>query len=72
MEGSMSEAELDRLRLAVERLMNGQKEALEVIAQALEESEGIEQDKLVDVQDILEGAYEDAQNILDDSEGSEE
>jgi len=68
----MSEAELDRLRLAVERLMNGQKEALEVIAQALEESEGIEQDKLVDVQDILEGAYEDAQNILDDSEGSEE
>jgi hypothetical protein len=71
MESSMSEGELDRLRRAVERLMNGQKEALEVIAQAFEESEGIEQDKLVDVQDILEGAYEDAQNILDDSEGSE-
>ena len=51
--------------------MNAQKEALEVIAQALEESEGIEQDKLVDVQDILEGAYEDAQNILVGSEGSE-
>ncbi len=66
----MSEAELERLGRAVQRLMNGQKEALEVIAQALEESEGIEQDKLVDVQDILEGAYEDAQNILDDSEGS--
>jgi hypothetical protein len=70
MEGSVSEAELERLGRAVQRLMNGQKEALEVIAQALEESEGIEQDKLVDVQDILEGAYEDAQNILDDSEGS--
>jgi len=51
--------------------MNAQKEALEVIAQAFEESEGIEQDKLVDVQDILEGAYEDAQNILVGSEGSE-
>jgi hypothetical protein len=71
MERSVSEAELERLGRAVQRLMNGQKEALEVIAQALEESEGIEQDKLVDVQDILEGAYEDAQNILDDSEGSE-
>jgi hypothetical protein len=71
MEGSVSEAELERLGRAVQRLMNGQKEALEVIAQALEGSEGIEQDKLVDVQDILEDAYEDAQNILDDSEGSE-
>jgi hypothetical protein len=71
MERSVSEAELERLGRAVQRLMNGQKEALEVIAQALEGSEGIEQDKLVDVQDILEGAYEDAQNILDDSEGSE-
>jgi hypothetical protein len=71
MEGSVSEAELERLGRAVQRLMNGQKEALEVIAQALEGSEGIEQDKLVDVQDILEDAYEDAQNILDDSEESE-
>jgi hypothetical protein len=71
MERSVSEAEHERLGRAVQRLMNGQKEALEVIAQALEGSEGIEQDKLVDVQEILEGAYEDAQNILDDSEGSE-
>jgi hypothetical protein len=71
MESSMSEGELDRLRRAVERLMHGQQDALEVIGQAFEESAEIEQDKLVDVQDILEGAYEDAQNILDDSEGSE-
>ena len=71
MERSVSEAELERLGRAVQRLMNGQKEALEVIAQALGESEGIEQDKLVDVPVILEGVYEDAQNILDDSEGSE-
>jgi len=71
MEGSMNEAELDRLRRAVKRLMNGQQEALEAIAQAFEESEGIEQDILVDLQDILEGAYEDAQNILGDSEGGE-
>ncbi len=67
----MSEGELDRSRRVVERLMHGQQEALEIIAQAFETSAGIEQDKLVDVQDILQGAYEDAQNILDDSEGSE-
>ncbi len=67
----MSEAELDWLRRAVKRLMNGQQEALEAIEQTFEESEGIEQDILVDLQDILEGAYEDARNILGDSEGSE-
>jgi hypothetical protein len=55
-------------RRAAERLMNGQKEALQTIEQAFEE---IEQGTLVNLQDILEGAYEDARNILGDSEGSE-
>jgi hypothetical protein len=72
MEGSMSQGELDRLRRAVERLLSGQQEALEAIEQAFGESEGIGQEMtLVDLRDILEGAYEDAQNILADSEGSE-
>jgi len=71
MEGSMNEGELDRLRRAVERLINGQREALEAIEQAFEEREGIEQETLVDLQDILEGAYEDARSILGGSEGSE-
>ena len=44
MEGSMNEAELDRLRRAVKRLMNGENEALAAVEQALEESEGIEQE----------------------------
>jgi hypothetical protein len=55
-------------RRAAERLMNGQKEALQTIEQAFEE---IEQGTLVNLQDILEGAYEDARNILGDSEWSE-
>jgi len=67
----MNEGELDRLRQAVDRLMNGQREALEAVEQAFEESEGIEQGTLVDLQDILEGAYEDARSILGGSEGSE-
>ena len=67
----MNEGELDRLRRAVERLINGQREALEAIEQAFEEREGIEQETLVDLQDILEGAYEDARSILGGSEGSE-
>jgi hypothetical protein len=37
MEGSMSEGELDRLRRALERLMNGQREALGVIDQEVED-----------------------------------
>ena len=67
----MSEGELDRLRRAVERLMNGQQEVLQAIEQAFEKSEEIEQGTLVDLQDILEGTYEDARNILVGSEGSE-
>ncbi len=68
----MSEGELKRLRQALERLMDGQQEALDAIEETLKKSEGFEQEAtLVDLQDILEGAYEDAQNILGGSEGSE-
>jgi hypothetical protein len=68
----MSEGELERLRRALERLLNGQREALEAVERALEESEGFEQETtLVDVQDILQGAHEDARDILDGGEGRE-
>src|SRR5215210_8788870 len=62
--GSMSEGELDRLRRAVERLMNGQREALGVIDQEVEDQESSAQETLAEVQDILSGAYEDARTIL--------
>jgi hypothetical protein len=69
--------ESERLRRAVERLMDAQQEALEVIGRALDaEGEGWEEDErpgaserletaLVDVRDILEGAVEDARDILE-------
>jgi hypothetical protein len=62
----MSEGELDRLRRAVERLMNGQREALGVIDQEVEDQESSAQETLAEVQDILSGAYEDAQTILEE------
>jgi hypothetical protein len=64
--GSMSEGELDRLRRAVERLMNGQREALGVIDQEVEDQESSAPETLAEVQDILSGAYEDAQTILEE------
>jgi hypothetical protein len=66
MEGSMSEGELDRLRRAVERLMAGHREALGVIDQEVEDQESSAQETLAEVQDILSGAYEDAQTILEE------
>ena len=60
----MSEGELDRLRRAVERLMAGQREALGVIDQEVEDQESSAQEKFAEVQDILSGAYEDARTIL--------
>ena len=65
----MSAGELDRLRRAVERLMNGQREALGVIDQEVENQESSAQETLAEVQDILSGALEDAQSILDGEEG---
>jgi hypothetical protein len=60
----MSEGELDRLRRSVERLMAGQREALGVIDQEVEDQESSAQETLAEVQDILSGAYEDARTIL--------
>jgi hypothetical protein len=69
--------ESERLRRAVERLMDAQQEALEVIGRALDAGgEGWDEDEqpgaserletaLVDVRDILEGAVEDARDILE-------
>ena len=65
----MSEGELDRLQRAVERLMAGQREALGVIEQQVEEQETVAQETLAEVQDILSGAYEDARIILGINEG---
>jgi hypothetical protein len=64
MEGSMSEGELDRLRRVVERLMAGQREALGVIDQEVEDQEYSAQETLAEVQDILSDAYEDVRTIL--------
>jgi hypothetical protein len=64
--GSMSEGELDRLRRAVERLMNGHREALGVIDQEVEDQETSAQETLAEVQDILSGASDDAQTILEE------
>jgi HPt (histidine-containing phosphotransfer) domain-containing protein len=66
MEGSVSEGELERLRQAVKRLLEGQREALGVIEQAVEDQEYSPQETLAEVQDILEGAHVDAQTILEE------
>ena len=66
----MSEGELERLRRVVERLMAGQREALGVIDQEIEDQESSAQETLAEVQDILSGAYEDARSILSDEKGA--
>ena len=66
MKSGMSEGELERLRRALERLMSGQREALGVIDQEVEDQESSAQETLAEVQDILSGAYEDAQTILEE------
>jgi hypothetical protein len=70
MEGSMSEGQLERLRRVVERLMDGHREALGVIDQEVEDRESSAQETLAEVQDILSGAYDDAQTILGGEEGA--
>ena len=62
----MSEGELERLRRALERLMSGHREALGVIDREVEDQESSAQQTLAEVQDILSGAYEDAQTILEE------
>ena len=71
MEGSVSEGELERLRRALKRLMDGHREALGVIDREVEDLESSAQETLAEVQDILSGALEDARDILDGGEGSE-
>ena len=66
----MSEGELERLRRAVERLMEGQREALEVLRRALDGGAPAEE-ALEDLEDILQGALDDARAILGAEEGDE-
>jgi hypothetical protein len=68
----VSEIENDRLRRAVERLMEGQQEALEILRQALEGADAPTNDTLGDLEDILEGAYEDTRFILGRDGGDNE
>ena len=64
----MNDTENDRLRRAVVRLMDGQREALEVLRQTLDDDVPTE-DALGDLEDILVGASEDARTILGIDEG---
>jgi hypothetical protein len=66
----VSGAESERLRLAVERLLDGQREALEVLRRALDEGTPSE-DALADLEDILQGSLEDARAILGMEDGDE-
>ena len=64
--------ESERLRQAVERLMEGQREALEVLRRRALDGEAPSEDALVDLEDILQGALDDARSILgmeDEDEG---
>jgi hypothetical protein len=60
------EGELYRMQRALERLMAGHREALGVIDREVEDLESSAQETLAEVQDILSGAYEDAQTILEE------
>jgi hypothetical protein len=66
----VSETESGGLRRAVERLMDGQREALEVTRRALDEGTPAE-GALEDLEDILQGALEDARAVLGTEEGNE-
>ena len=65
----MNRTESERLRRATERLVDGQREALEVLRRTLD-GEAPAEDALVDLEDILEGALEDARSILGMEEGT--
>jgi hypothetical protein len=68
----VNESENHQFRLAVGRLMGGQREALRVIRQALEDEDGPTEDVLVDLEDILEGSSADASAILGKDEEMDE
>ena len=67
----MNGTESERLRLAVERLLDGQREALEVLRRALDGGAPAE-GALEDLEDILQGALEDARAILGTEEEGDE
>ena len=66
----MNETEQQRLRQALGRLVDGQREALEVVRQALD-GETPAEEALQDLEDILEGSLEDVRSILG-TEGEED
>jgi hypothetical protein len=59
------------LRRAVGRLMDGQREALEVLRKALDEGT-LSEDVLADLEDILQGSLEDARAVLGMEDGEDE
>jgi hypothetical protein len=61
-------AESERLRRAVERLMDGQREALEVLRRALD-GEAPAEGALGDLEHLLEGALDDARHPGDGRRG---
>jgi hypothetical protein len=67
----VSETESERLRRAVGRLMDGHREALEVLRGALDGGVPGE-DALGELEDVLQGALEDARYILGMEEGDDE
>ena len=67
----MNGTESERLRRALGRLVDGQREALEVIRRALDGDTPAE-GALVDLEDILQGALEDARAVLGVEEGEGE
>ena len=71
MEDGISEGELDGLRRAVERLMDGQREALEVLRRALD-GEARAEEALEELEDVLQGALDDARAILGTEEEGDE
>jgi hypothetical protein len=71
MEGGVNGTENGGLRRAVERLMDGQREALEVLRRALDGGEPAEE-ALEDLEDILQGSLDDARAALGVEEGNGE
>jgi hypothetical protein len=66
----MNAADDARLRRAVGRLMDGQREALEIVRAALEAGDEARTDEaLADLEDVLEGTLEDARAHLGIEEG---
>lgn len=68
----MSGPENAQLKRAVERMMDGQQEALAIVRGALEAGDEARTDEaLADLQDVLQGTLEDARADLGLEEGDE-